>query len=88
MESYLILLLPFKYHSLPLRQLAEAQQLVEAWQSNDSPGRFSPSPALFEGAPADEVMPGGRGSYVEDGTCLENRNIPSFLSKNYMKSTI
>lgn len=41
-------------------QLVEAQQLVEAWQANDSPGRFSPSPALFEGVPVDEVMPGVR----------------------------
>jgi hypothetical protein len=53
--------LPFKRKAfMPLRQLVEAQQLVEAWQANDSPGRFSPSPALFEGVPVDEVMPGGR----------------------------
>lgn len=55
-------------------QLPEAQQLVEAWQSNDSPGRFSPSPALFEGTPMDEVMPGVRQIDglipIEDGVSL------------------
>lgn len=55
-------------------QLPEAQQVVEAWQSNDSPGRFSPSPALFEGTPMDEVMPGVRQIDglipIEDGVSL------------------